>query len=120
MGKKAKDSGGDPRRNLPSVAALLEEEAIAPMIAEHTRPIALDAINDALAWFRKNLKSGEAAPGVSDVIAKVESFLLAQERDRLRHVVNATGIILHTGLGRAVLPQRAVDALAGLNRCCNL
>jgi L-seryl-tRNA(Ser) seleniumtransferase len=120
MGKKAKNSVSDPRRNLPSVAALLEEKAIEAMIAEHTRPIVLDAINDALAWFRKNLKSGEAAPEVSDVIAKVESFLLAQERDSLRPVVNATGIILHTGLGRAVLPQRAVDALAGLNRCCNL
>ena len=120
MGKKAKDSGSDPRRNLPSVAALLEEKAVEAMIAEHTRPIVLDAVNDALAWFRKNLKSGEAAPGVSDVIAKVESFLLAKERDRLRPVVNATGIILHTGLGRAVLPQRAVDAIAGLNRCCNL
>ena len=38
----------------------------------------------------------------------------------LRTVINATGIILHTGLGRAVLPKAAVAALSEMDRCCNL
>ena len=59
-------------------------------------------------------------PPSSDIIARLTAHLAGGESDRLRPVVNATGIILHTGLGRAVLPQTAVDALAGLNRCCNL
>jgi len=122
MAKKTKKTADrpDPRRKLASVSALLEEPSIEAMIAAYSRPVVLDAVRDTLAWFRKHLKSGDNPPEIADIAAKVESFLLRQEVDRLRPVVNATGIILHTGLGRAVLPQRAVDALAGLNRCCNL
>lgn len=111
---------GDLRRNLPSVSVLLEESSIKIMVEKFSRPVVLEAINDALAWFRERLKAGKAAPKTSDIIEKVQSFILQRESERLRPVINATGIILHTGLGRAVLPQRAVEALGGLNRCCNL
>jgi len=110
----------DPRRTLASVSVLLEESRIKALVDEHSRPVVLDAVRDALAWFRDHLKSGDNPPEIGTITDKVESFLLQNESERLRHVVNATGIVLHTGLGRAVLPQRAVDALAGLNRCCNL
>jgi L-seryl-tRNA(Ser) seleniumtransferase len=122
MARKPKQTGNldDPRRGLASVAALLETPAIQALVAESSHPIVLDAIHEALAWFREHLEAGDRAPEVADIVAKVEAGLARGEMDRLRPVVNATGIILHTGLGRAVLPQRAVDALAALNRCCNL
>ncbi len=66
------------------------------------------------------MKAGDAPPETDAIARKAGQMLLRSEGERLRPVINATGIILHTGLGRAVLPQRAVDALAGLNRCCNL
>lgn len=80
----------------------------------------LDAIRDALDWFRLHSQAGDAPPHPDAIAQRAGDMLVQTEGERLRPVVNATGIILHTGLGRAVLPQRAVDALAGLNRCCNL
>ena len=113
-------NSGDPRRNLASVSVLLEEPQIETMIAEYSRPIVLDAIHNVLAWFRDHLKAGDRCPEINDIVARVHSFLLQSQWERIRPVINATGIILHTGLGRAVLPQHAVDVLAGLNRFCNL
>ena len=110
----------DPRRNLPSVAILLESPEIMGLIKEYSRLIILDAINESLDWFRANLKNTDSTPTINDVIEKIKLFLLNIESERLRPVVNATGIILHTGLGRAVLPQNAAAALSQLNRCCNL
>ena len=118
--RKKKSGEGDPRRRLASVSALLEAASIQAMIREFSRPVVMDAIQGALAWFRSRLTAGEAPPAIGDIVDKTRSLLERGEGDRLRPVVNATGIILHTGLGRAVLPQRAVDALAQLNRCCNL
>lgn len=110
----------EPRRALPSVAALLAEPAIQACIEAHSRAQALDAINAALGALRKQLKDGAPAPTRQAVVAAVLEELELAELQRIRPVVNATGILLHTGLGRAVLPQRAADALAGANRCVNL
>lgn len=105
---------------MPSVAALLDEPAIQACIAAHSRPQALDAIHAALGALRKKLKEGAPAPTRQAVVAAVLEEIERAELQRIRPVVNATGILLHTGLGRAVLPQRAADALAGANRCVNL
>jgi len=114
------DGASDPRRHLPSVSDLLEQEAVQALVAEHSRPLALDAIHGALERYRKTLTSTGAPPDLEAVTATVVESLRRNEHDRIRPVVNATGVILHTGLGRAVLPQRAVDALAWANRCVNL
>lgn len=113
-------ASNDPRRNLASVSELLETPQVAVLVAKHSHAVVVEAIQQALAQFRESLKPGDAIPDVPAIIAHVEELLSQTERERLRHVVNATGILLHTGLGRAVLPQRAVEALAALNRCCNL
>jgi L-seryl-tRNA(Ser) seleniumtransferase len=110
----------DPRSHLPSVSLLLEEPDIQDLIRIHSRQLVMDAINEALGWYREHLKSGDAAPVQRDITAKIEFFLRGIERDSVRPVVNATGIILHTGLGRAVLPENAAKALGSLDRCCNL
>ena len=110
----------DPRRQLMAVYALLEEPRVQGWIAGYSRPLVLEAIQDTLGWFRKNFQNAESAPDLDTVVGRVKLELDRRNAQRLRPVVNATGIMLHTGLGRAVLPQVAVDALAGLNRCCNL
>jgi L-seryl-tRNA(Ser) seleniumtransferase len=112
--------GDDPRRNLASVSVLLDQPQIKALVQQYSRPIVLDAIRDTLNSCRDQMKSGEKPPDIGTIVETVRSVVMQTERDRLRPVVNATGIILHTGLGRAVLSQRAVDALAALNRCCNM
>ena len=111
MTRKSKNPnpGGDPRRSVPSVTVLLNEPAVQTMIETHSRLLVMDAIHGALAWFRERLSGEGSAPDIGEVVSKVRLLLDESERDRLRPVVNASGIILHTGLGRSVLPQRAVE-----------
>ena len=110
----------DPRRELASVSALLEDPRVKGMIEHHSRPLVLDAIRDALDSYRQDLKPGDAAPAFDQVVDTVREFLSRSQFQRLRAVVNATGVILSTNLGRAVLPQTTVEALATLDGCCNL
>jgi len=114
------DTPDDPRQGLPSVSLVLDDEAIRGLVAEFSRPFVLDAVRETLDCLRNELGPGNEPPPMNAITERVKSVLHANEFERLRPVVNATGIILHTNLGRAVLPQRAVDALSGLNRCCNL
>ena len=110
----------DPRRHLASVSALLNQAGIQSLATGFSQPLIMDAIHATLDAFRHELKPGDVAPDSTVIVGAVADRLRQSQSARLRSVVNATGIILHTGLGRAVLPQRAVDALASLNRCCNL
>ena len=59
-------------------------------------------------------------PDLEEIVQQVSRVLEAEHRCGLRPVVNATGIVLHTNLGRAVLPKEAMEALQSLNGCCNL
>ncbi|MCE5251625.1 L-seryl-tRNA(Sec) selenium transferase [bacterium] len=122
MGKKVNKTTGhdDPRSRLVSVSALLEEPAIRAMIVEYSRPAVLDAIHGVLDRLRNRAAQDQELPGTGDIAEEIRAALAGSESERLRPVVNATGIILHTGLGRAVLPKRAANALAGLDRCCNM
>jgi L-seryl-tRNA(Ser) seleniumtransferase len=117
--KKAADST-DPRSKLASVAAILEHLEVQVLAETHSRALTLEAVQAVQDWLRAHLEPGDAAPDMETIVDKVREVLAASGHDRIRRVVNATGIILHTGLGRAVLPQRAVDALAEANRCVNL
>ena len=110
----------DPRSKLASVAVVLDHPRVAQLAAQHSRPLVLDAVRDALDAYRGELKPTDDAPGLDAIVQRVESLLQLAEFDRLRYVVNATGVLLHTNLGRAVLPQTAVDGLEFLGGCCNL
>jgi L-seryl-tRNA(Ser) seleniumtransferase len=111
---------GDPRSQLPAVAALLDDARVARMAERYSRPIVLDAIRRALEECRAAVVSGGAVADVDATVALVGTILADDALQRPRRVINGTGIVLHTGLGRAVLPQCAVDALGELNGCCNL
>ncbi len=110
----------DPRRGLPSVGVLLQAEETRALREAHPRPLLLEALQESLDSFRRSLKPTDQPPSVEEILKQASRVLDQMARDRLRHVVNATGILLHTGLGRAILPPEAARALAGMDRCCNL
>ncbi len=91
----------DSRRALPSVDAVLREPALGDLLASAPRALVVDAVRDALAERRAR---GADADGLADDVA-------AALRPSLRRVVNATGVILHTNLGRAPLAREAVEAV---------
>ena len=109
--------GEDPRRSIPSMAELLESEEAAALAARHSRGVAIEALRAAADEARRYPERGT---GAGAILERARLRLEAAELDRLRPVVNATGILLHTGLGRAVLPAAAAAGLAQMDRCCNL
>ncbi|MHC4077240.1 MAG: L-seryl-tRNA(Sec) selenium transferase, partial [Planctomycetota bacterium] len=110
---------GDSRRKLIPVYTLLEDKRVLAMIEEFSRPVVLEAVKEAADSIRREVGSEGTPPGIDEAVARVRSLVDRHEGERLRPVINATGIILHTGLGRAVLPKSVVDALHKLDRCCN-
>jgi L-seryl-tRNA(Ser) seleniumtransferase len=95
----------DPRRNLPSVDSLLHAPEIAALLARHPRAAVVDATRVALD--RARARSGDADSLIGDIIAEVTR----QERPTLEPVLNATGVVLHTNLGRAPVAASAARAM---------
>ncbi|NQU43395.1 L-seryl-tRNA(Sec) selenium transferase [bacterium] len=120
MNSDPESNSDDARRGLPSVSRLLEEEHAARLVEGHSREAVVGALRETLEFYRHEMGAGGAAASIEKILDRTEASLEREEGERLRPVVNASGIILHTGLGRAVLPKRAVQALSLLDRCCNL
>ncbi|MBX6332605.1 MAG: L-seryl-tRNA(Sec) selenium transferase [Gemmatimonadaceae bacterium] len=100
----------DPRRALPSVNALLSADVAQPFLARAPRALVADAVRDAIAGARRD--PAHAPRDDREWEAAIATALAARERRSLRPVLNATGVVLHTNLGRAPLPQAALDAIA--------
>ncbi|GAC1688907.1 MAG: L-seryl-tRNA(Sec) selenium transferase [Gemmatimonadaceae bacterium] len=101
----------DVRRALPSVGALLESEAVRALLGTTARSVVADAVRATIDAARRDpakTPSDDAAWGVA-VVGAVRDI----ERPSLRPVLNATGVVLHTNLGRAPL---AAGALAAIQR----
>jgi L-seryl-tRNA(Ser) seleniumtransferase len=97
----------DPRRALPSVDALLATPGVAELAQAHPRSLVVRALRDALAEARGN---GGAAPA-DGWPAAITRRLTGFAASSLTPVVNATGVVLHTNLGRAPLAEAAIDAI---------
>lgn len=107
---------------LPSVDALLRHPSVAPLLGEFPRGEVLRAARAALDGRREAIRAG-SAPGFDarDIARELRERLFERARPSLRPVVNATGVVLHTGLGRAPLAEAAVEAVAECARgYCNL
>jgi L-seryl-tRNA(Ser) seleniumtransferase len=102
---------GNALRQLPSVDRLLQEEAVAALVAAHSRPLVLAAIRAALDAERAAVRAGAPPRDLAPLVAAVAAQAAALAGSRLRRVLNATGVILHTNLGRAPLSPAALAAV---------
>ncbi|MDY3556965.1 L-seryl-tRNA(Sec) selenium transferase [Gemmata sp. JC717] len=101
----------NPFRALPSVAKVLASPALAPAHESHPAAAVTAQVRAALDRLRNRLKAGEPPSADVDTIAREAlSALDAQSRPLLRSVINATGIVLHTNLGRSPLHEDAARA----------
>ena len=101
-----------PYRAIPSVERLLRSPAAAPLLARWKRERIVEMVRLALRDVRRQLDAGGALPADEVLLARVSAHLAAAAAPRLQRVVNATGVILHTNLGRAPLAEVAVEAVA--------
>jgi len=97
-------------RGLPAVDAVLRNPAGAALAGRHGRAAATTAVRSALGELRRRISAGEELDGSEDAVVALASRALS--RGGLRRVVNATGVVLHTNLGRSVLSEGAVAAVA--------
>jgi L-seryl-tRNA(Ser) seleniumtransferase len=97
---------------LPAVHVLLDDAACAPLVEQYGREQTVDAVRAQLGALRARLLAGEAADAsAAAVLADVAGRLRAANVSTLRPVYNLTGTVLHTNLGRALLPDEAVNAV---------
>jgi L-seryl-tRNA(Ser) seleniumtransferase len=105
-----------PLRGLPAVHRVLADPRLADPIATRGRAAVLDAARAELDSARAALRRGEVVAVEPVSIAGRVLRRLAADRPALRPVLNATGILLHTGLGRAPLAAEAAAAVDGVVR----
>ena len=96
----------NPLRELPSVDESLGREELAALAEHHGRPLVLAAVRAALVRAREGIKAGYPA---GDLVARTVAELDASLRPSLRRVLNATGVVVHTNLGRAPLAEAALE-----------
>jgi L-seryl-tRNA(Ser) seleniumtransferase len=104
----------DPRSVIPSVDSLLASPELGNLLERYPRPRVVEAARGAVAEVRSRIARGEhtddaAAPGLYARLAA--DALAAADVPSLRRVINATGVVLHTNLGRAPLAASAVEAM---------
>jgi len=108
-------------RALPSVDALLRDARAEPLVQRYARAAVTQALRGALDEARTALAEGAAAPDAAALIERARQRLARLLAPSLRPVVNASGVVLHTNLGRAALADAAVAALtAAAAQPCNL
>ena len=100
-------------RALPSVESVLVSEAGRAALQIHPRPRVVEAIRRVLAVLRTRILQGEAASFSSDALGPA---LVALGTPGLRPVLNATGVVLHTNLGRAPLAPEALARVEAVAR----
>ncbi|MEP3047244.1 MAG: L-seryl-tRNA(Sec) selenium transferase [Hyphomicrobiales bacterium] len=103
--------------SLPSVDRLLRADEASQHIAEYGRAEVTAKIRETLQYLRDVLRDGrEVDVQPSAVLAAVHQRLAEDAQPSLRPILNLTGTVVHTNLGRAMLPEVAIDAVSAVAR----
>ncbi len=103
------------RREIPAVEALLQTASVTALTARYGRPLVLDGIRSVLAEIREKSGDGGSIPSREALASLVEARLDGWLKPSLAPVINATGVILHTNLGRAPMSAAAIQAIADVS-----
>lgn len=105
-------------RRLPAVGALLETPRCRELASRHGHSALTWALREAVQERRDSLSAAQAAPDdlSEQIITHAAALLHERARGGLRPVINATGVIVHTNLGRSVLAQAAAQAAFDIAR----
>jgi len=111
-------------RTIPQLQRLLEAPEAAPLVKQFSHAAVTAQLRRVLAGARTDLLEPggpEAAPSTAELLTRAEAALAASRVPGLRRVINATGVILHTNLGRAPLAPEAAAAVAAVaHGYCNV
>jgi L-seryl-tRNA(Ser) seleniumtransferase len=109
------------RRAIPSLDRLLKLAAVETLVGRHGRPLVTEIARDELARLRAGLARAAADFDEATFVRACAERLEREARPSLKPVFNLTGTVLHTNLGRAVMPEEAAQAVAqAMTRPVNL
>ncbi len=98
-------------RRLPSVDKVLADERLLDAARRYPRDLLVDVIRECLDRERLSVASGKTCASLDEIVSSVSFKLEALHKPTLRRVINASGVILHTNLGRAPLSSEALAAM---------
>jgi L-seryl-tRNA(Ser) seleniumtransferase len=98
-------------RQLPSVDRLLDVEAIQELIETYGRQTTVEALRETLDATREKIRDGGDVPDIASLVTHSHARLKERLAPTLRRVINATGVIIHTNLGRAPLSNATRAAM---------
>ena len=101
-------------RDLPSVDFLLQSEAAEQLAESFGRGLLKEAVRVSLDQARTSIREGSSAPSEEQILENIASILSSWTIATLQPVINASGVILHTNLGRAPLSTPAQDAISSI------
>ena len=98
-------------RDFPSVEELLQSKKLADEVLSVPRPVAAEVVKQVVADMKKNFKSEKKPVTLFGITSEVTRRINAYKLREISKVVNATGVVVHTNLGRAPLSERIFDAV---------
>jgi L-seryl-tRNA(Ser) seleniumtransferase len=99
-------------RQIPKVDELLKEPALLSLLQEHPRHLVVDAVRAAIAHLRQQILEGSIEEiSIEKLTEQTRCYILNKQERHLKRVINGTGIIVHTNLGRSNLSQKAIEAV---------
>lgn len=98
-------------RRLPAVHQLLQQPQVEKQLQTAPRHLVVEAIREVLDQLRQEIQQTASVPDDEVITGRVLQLIETKKKPRLRRVINGTGVVLHTNLGRAILSQAAVDAV---------
>lgn len=107
-------------RQIPSVDELLQHKLIENLLVKHPRRLVISAIRTILDRQRKKVLEGEIYTlNREEILNQIKTEIEQRERNHLRRVINATGVVVHTNLGRSLLAKTAIEHLVEVARYYN-
>ena len=103
-------------RHLPGVDKVLSDERLVMLAKAYPHDLLVDLVRESLESERAAVAAGKPASTAEKVAASVAAALVDLATPGLRRVINASGVILHTNLGRAPLSPAALKAMEAVSR----
>jgi len=108
-------------RLLPSVDRLISEERLKRLQQIYPHALLVELVRQQLEHERLSITAGNPCPSIEEIAESIHAKLDTLENPSLRPIINATGVILHTNLGRAPLSQETLAAMDRVTKgYCNL
>ena len=106
-------------RQLPSVDRLLAEEKLKELESSFPHDLIVSLARESLTCYRTSISQGKDPPSLAEIVDNIYCQGQALSSVSLRPLINATGVILHTNLGRAPLSEEAIAAMNNVSRGYN-